>query len=269
MNLLDQVMKIKTDGLFLIVIGSSGSGKSHFIGTHPDPVLFLYGAGESHGPASALKSSKKLLPIAWDRKLVNGKPVDLAPDEVLPRLHKMLDPESIKQAGVKCVALDSITNLCLDIKKTSVFKQRCTSARGQHNSFKESEAMIEILSDIIRRLQTLVDYHDIDVITTLDLQIQALSNEGIILESKPGLPTFGVGRAIIQQFADILVLGRLGEKRIPTFQNFAKVASVSTDRDTQTMVKYIEYNPRLRGVKELPESLEASVPKILELKSNG
>jgi hypothetical protein len=147
-----------------------------------------------------------------------------------------------------------------------VFKQRCAGARGQHNPFKETEALVEMLSDIIRKLQHLVDYHNIDVVTTMDLQIQSLSDDGVILESKPGLPTFGVGRAVIQQFPDILVLGRIGEKRIPTFQNFAKVASVSTDRDTQTMVKYAEYNPRLRGVKELPEQLSADLNKILELK---
>ena len=266
-NLLDEAMQIKTDGLFLVVLGPSGAGKSHFIGTHPERTLMLYGAGESHGPASAVKNNKSLVPIAWDRaKDKDGKVVDLDPNKMLKRIKDMLDPEALKKAGVKCVAIDSLTNLMTDIKKTDVFKQRCTTGKGVYNAFKETEALIEISSGIIRQLQTLVDFHDIDVVTTLDLQIQSVADDGLILESKPSLPTFGVAKAIVQQFPDILMLGRLGEERKPMFQNAAKAATVSTDRETNTVVKYIEYNPRLRGVNELPETLEASVKAIMDLK---
>lgn len=261
-DLLKESMAIKTDGLFLVVLGPSGAGKSHFIGTYPGKTLMLYGAGESHGPGSAVKNNKDLLAVAWDRNNEGEVP----PDKMLKRIKELLDPELLKKAGVKCVALDSLTNLVLDLKKTEVFRQRCMSARGQHNSFKETEALIELASGILRQLHTLVDYHEIDVITTLDLQIQAVADDGLILESKPSLPTFGVAKALVQQFSDILMLGRIGEDRKPKFQNCAKAASSSVDRETMTMVKYLEFNPRLRGVVELPEFIEPTVSAILELK---
>lgn len=266
-DLLKVAMPIKTDGLFLVVLGPSGAGKSHFIGTYPGRTLLLYGAGESHGPASAQVSNKDLIPIAWDRVLGStGQVEDYPADKILGRIKDILQPEAIKAANVKCVAIDSLTNLVLDIKKTEAFKQRCTSGKGQHNAFKETEALIELTSGVIRHLQTLVDYHGVDVITTLDLQIQSIADDGLILESKPSLPTFGVAKALVQQFADILMLGRIGADRKPKFQNSAKAATVSTDRDTETMVKYVEYNPRLRGVGQLPEFLDPTVPAILALK---
>lgn len=263
MNLLDEVMQIKTDGLFLVVLGPSGAGKSHFIGTYPGKTLLLYGSGESHGPGSAIKVAKEnLIPIAWDRT----KDKQLTPNEAWSRLNELLNPEAIKKAGIKCIALDSITNLALDIKQTDIYAQKCMGAKGQHNAFKETEAMIDMLNLVMRKLQVLVDFHNIDVITTIDLQIQAIADNGLILESKPGLPTFGVGKAVIQQFPDILVLGRIEQK--PVFQNYAKAANISRDNKEQ-IVKYVDYHPRLRGVMELPETIQATVPTIFDLKKKG
>jgi len=268
MDLLKEAMNIKQDGLFLVVLGASGVGKSHFIGTYPGKTLLLYGSGESHGPASAVKSNKDLIPIAWNRgKDAKGNLIDLEPNKILARIKEALDPATLKAAGVKCVAIDSLTNLCLDIKETDIFKQRCMGARGQHNPFKETEALIELLSGVVKQLQTLSDFHDIDSICTLDLSIQAVSEDGTILESKPGLPTFGVGKAIIQQLPDILVLNRRGGQP-PEFENLAHVASASKDRETQSLVKYIEYHPRLRGVNELPDRIPADVSTILDLKKD-
>jgi hypothetical protein len=201
-DLLAESVKVKTDGLFLIVLGASGSGKSHFLGTYPGKTLMLYGAGESHGPASAQKTCKdNLIAIPWDR----SKDGDLPADQILPRIKSMLDPAVLKAAGVKCVVIDSITNLCLDVKKMTAFRQRCSDAKGNHNAFKETEALIEILSVVIRQLHMLNEVHGIDAICTIDLQVQVVGSKGEIVESKPGLPTFGVGKAVIQQFPDVLV----------------------------------------------------------------
>ena len=262
-----EAMEVKQDGLFLVVLGASGVGKSHFIGTYPGRTLLLYGAGESHGPASAIKSNSDILPLAWNRgKDAKGNIVDLNPNKILSRIKEALNPEALAAAGIKCVAIDSLTNLCLDLKNTDMFKQRCMSAKGQHNSFKETEALIELLSLVTNSLQNLSDIHGIDSICTLDLNILSVADNGLILESKPGLPTFGVGKAIIQQFPDILVLGRLGENSEPTFQNFASVNQKSKDFETQAIVKYVEYHPRLRGAITLPETIPANVQSILDLK---
>lgn len=258
-DLLQQALKIKTDGLFLCVLGPSGAGKSHFIGTYPGRVLFLHGAGEAHGAASAVKSNKDVISVSWSQ--TPEGPVE--PRLIPKRIREILDPEVIKKAGIKCVAIDSLTNLCLDFKETEMFKQRCAGRNG-HNTFKESEAMIEMISKVINQLQVLSDQHDVDVIVTMDLQINQVAQDGTILESKPGLPTFGVGKAVVQQFADVLVLGRINSK--PMFQNLAKVASKSVDRETQEVVKYIEYNPRLRGVTEMPATIEPTVAAIQGLK---
>lgn len=263
MNLLDEVVKVKTDGLFLVVLGASGSGKSHFLGTYPGKTLLLYGAGESHGPASALKSAKdNLLPVPWDKDKDGN---ELAADKIMPKINSLLDPDVLKKAGVKCVALDSLTALCLDIKRTQAFKQRCSDAKGNHNAFKETEALIEILSHIIKKCHFLNERHGVDIVTTIDLQIQSVGSNGEILESKPGLPTFGVGKGLIQQFPDILVLNRRSGND-PSFETLASVASSSQDRETKEIVKYIEFHPRLRGADNLPELIEANIPAIMKLK---
>jgi len=257
---LAEAMTVKTDGLFLCVMGPSGAGKSHFIGTYPGKTLLLYGQGESHGPASAVKSNKDIIPISWSQT----KDGAIDPQFYIKRLKDILNPDAIVKAGFKCVAIDSLTNLCLDLKQTPVFKQRCQAKDGSHNAFKETEALIELGSKILRVLQELSDVHNIDIIVTTDLQINNVSENGTITESKPGLPTYGTGKALVQQFPDILVLGRIDSK--PRFQNFAKVTSTSTDRETKTVVKYLEYNPRLRGADEFPETIEPPVKAIMELK---
>jgi hypothetical protein len=259
-NYLQEALAIKTDGLFLCVMGPSGAGKSHFIGTHPGKTLLVYGQSEAHGPASAVKSNKDIIALSWSQT----KDGPVKPELYLKRLKDILDPEALKAAGIKCVALDSITNLCPDLKATPLCKQRCLSAQGKHNPFKETEALIEMVTKILNQLQVLSDVHDIDIITTMDLAITSIGTSGEIIESKPGLPTFGVGKALIQQFPDILVLGRIDGQ--PKFQNLSKAVSKSVDRDTEEVVKYLEYNPRLRGVEKLPELLEPSVSAILELK---
>ena len=259
-DFLAEAMPIKTDGLFLCVLGPSGAGKSHFIGTHPGKTLMVYGQGESHGPSAAVKSNKGIIPISWSFTKEGVVP----PAQYIKRLHDILNPEAIKAAGIECVVIDSFTNLCLDLKETPLFKQRCQARDGSHNNFKETEALIELLTRTMNQLQQLHEVHGIDVIVTMDLQINNVNEEGIITESKPGLPTFGVGKAIIQQFPEILVLGRVEGK--PVFQNFAKVSSKSVDRETKTVVKYLEFNPRLRGVDKMPETIEPSIQAIMELK---
>ena len=266
LDLLKEAFNVKTDGLFLVVMGASGAGKSHFIGTYPGRVLLLYGAGESHGPGSAAKSNANIVAIPWDRIKKDGSTIDLPPSQILSRIRSLLDPEALVAAGVKCVAVDSLTNLVADLKKTDAFMQRCLASNGKHNAFKETEALIELTGTVIRQLQVLSDYHGIDSICTLDLQIQNIGADGTIIESKPGLPTFGVGKALIQQFPDVLVLGRLGEDKQPTFQNLASVASTTSDQATKELVRYVEYNPRLRGAQVMPATIAASVPAIMALK---
>lgn len=255
-----EAMTVKTNGLFLCVMGPSGAGKSHFIGTYPGKTLLVYGQGESHGPASAIKNNKDIIPISWSQT----KDGSIEPAHYIKRLKDILNPEAIIKAGFKCIAIDSLTNLCLDLKETPVFKQKCQAKDGSHNAFKETEALIELGSKIFRVLQDLSEVYNIDIIVTMDLQINNVGENGIITESKPGLPTYGTGKALVQQFPDILVLGRIEGK--PKFQNFAKVASKSVDRETKTTIKYLEFHPRLRGVDELPEIIDPTVNAILELK---
>ena len=260
MDLLAQAMEIKDGGLQLVILGASWAGKSHCIGTYPGKVAYIYSNGESHGPKSAKKEGN-IVPLSWDRT-PEGKVVPV--DQRLKRILSFLEPDALKKAGIQAVALDSLTFLVNDLKGTEAFKNRCKTAKGGHNAFKETEALIELATIVTSKLVDLSDLHDIDIITTIDLNIQSVSDEGIITESKPGLPTFGVAKALIQQFADILVLGRIGGK--PVFQNYAQVTSVSKDLETKSMVKYLEYHPRLQGVSEVPETTPANLKEILKMK---
>ncbi len=256
-NLLEESINVRCSGIFAIILGSSGSGKSHCIGTHPGRVLLLHSGLESHGPSSAIKSATdRLIAVRWDR----SGDADLKPDDVLPRIKSMLQPDVLKAAGIDCIAIDSLTALCLDIKRTSVFKQRVTDAKGNINQFKETEAIIEILAGVTNQLLRLHEQHGIDVVATMDLQINRVDERGDIVEARPGVPTYGVGKALVQQFPDVLVVNR---RQFDMGQNFQ---ITSKDRETKQVQKYVEFSPRLRGVNELPESISADLREVLKLK---
>lgn len=257
MDLTKRKIKIKTDGLFLVVLGESGCGKSHFMGTYPSGnVLHLHGKAESHGAASAVKSATdRLISVEWEQG-----------NKILADLKNLLSPQTIKENGISVVGLDSLTVLARDLKETDLFKQKCTNAKGQHNSFKESEALLDLLSLVISWLSVLHKEHDIDIICSLHAQVTAKNDDETIAEAKPSLPTFSVAEYLIGQFSDVLILGRL--KGEPVFQNNAKAARTSKDTENK-ITKFINFNPRLTGVNNLPATIEPSVKALLDLKKGN
>ena len=258
MDLLKRKAKIRTDGLFLLLLGGGqGEGKSYFMGTNPTGnILHLHGKSEAHGGASALKNAKEsLISVSW----ATG-------DTILGDISQILSPETIKKYNITRVCVDSLTALARDVKETQIFKQKCKTPRGDHNSYKEGEAILDLLSKVISWLSILYHEHNVDIICSLHANVTAYNEDGSIAEAKPDLPSFGIAEYLPGQFPDVMIIGRVGEKGTPMLQCNAIAKRSSTNEKTK-LTKFTHFRPRLQSVEgDLPAMIEPTVQALLDLK---
>lgn len=265
MDLFDLQEPIKTDGLQLIVLGQSGSRKSGLIGTYPGRVLYLYGSGEAHGAKSASISNKDIVSICWDKE----KGEQLSPDAAYTRLKDILTPEVVLKHDIKCIAIDSATELEKLVRSTKVFENKCaTGKNGAHNNFAEPGATVEMIDTLLVALRDLQEDHGIDFVVTCILDVQEMGDDGEIMTSKPRLSGYSVAENIIQQFGDIVVIGKMTNPKGQTSHRLQFNAGVK--RESKDIVgnikKCIGFDPRLTGVEKLPASIKADIKEILKLK---
>lgn len=248
--------KIFSKGLFMMVLAPSKTGKSHFMGTYPGEgnILHLHGSGETHGSLSAEKEAgDRLISVQWK---TGG---DLIKD-----LKEILSPATIKENNITCIGLDSLTELFRDIKETKAFQQKCMTSSGKHNSFKESEALIELMSKIISWLRALYNEHQVSVVCAMHARVTK-TEHGEVSEVKPDLPGFGVAEFLVGQFDDILVMSRNPQTNKPEFVCSAVGKRTSKD-DTGEVTRYLDFTPCLQHVAELPDRIPATIPELLKLK---
>ena len=126
--------------LMLLLAGPAGGGKSFAGGTLGVDTLFLHGETENHGADSiklaALKKGKGSITVqSWS----GG-----TPDENYNNLVSILtDPELPKHFGA--VVLDGLKDLTFDlISNTSMFTKYCLTNKGEHNQWKEGEAILSL-----------------------------------------------------------------------------------------------------------------------------
>jgi hypothetical protein len=265
-----QVAKsIDNKSLALMLLGQSGSGKSYVLGTFGVPTLYLFGTGESHGPQSARTvGGANVLPVCWDQD-DEGKALthDLAYRRLLDALG---DVDGIKEAGFGAVAIDGATELEQMIRKTKKWEQLCQTDKGKHNNFAESDAtkiMFRPVLDALKALQTTLGLH---YAMSCILDIKQLGDNGGIQEASPKLSGYGVAENLIQQFPDIVALGRMSkdDKIAHRLQFLASVTRVSKDL-TGTVKKTMNFNPRITGFKvdELPETFDPNLAKLAKFKA--
>lgn len=252
-----------------IILGAPGAGKSTFCGTFPGTTLYLYSGGESHGPSAAsTNSGEALVAVRMDRDDDGNA---LSADASYQRLIDVLgSPESIVSEGITAVVLDSLTEIESIIRSTTKWSRACESANGKHNSFSEGSSTIEMFRPILVALRELALDHGIHYAATCPLTVQELGEDGQIIVAAPRLSGYSVAENLIMQFPDVLVVGRVEKagKQVYALQFAAGVTKVSKDQ-AGTIKKLANFNPRITGVKTLPELMPANFSKVIELKAKG
>lgn len=252
--------KLNPSRVEAIVLGASGAGKSALAGTFPGKILYLYGSAETHGPQSATTyGGGSLDPICVDE---NRKP-----DETFAFMKAILgDTAFLKEYDA--IVLDSATVFEAILRQTTQFKTNCLSAQGKHNSFAEPAAVMVLFNEVLSLLRDSGKHYLVTCILDVkDMDIET----GEIIESSPRLGTYSVAEGVVQQFADVFVIGPMVNKKGESARRLQFCAGVSkVSKDVSGAIrKMINFNPRLTGVKELPPHLAADMKEVIKLKGGA
>lgn len=257
--------------LELMVLGSSGSGKSSCIGTLGVKTLYLYGSRESHGPkAASVLGGANIVPINFEYGTPGDgqEPRDFTADETMEFLKFILTSyDWIKESKFEAIALDGIAVLENVVKNTTEFKKRCMSAKGVHNPYKESESAQELISEVINLLKRAQRVTGVHIVVTSMLDVKDVDSFGAILEAAPKLASFGLAESLVAAFGDVLVVGKMQKAGVIKykFQSGSDLTKVSKD-EQGNVKKMLNFSPRVSG-KKLPPIMDADLSEIIKLKS--
>lgn len=261
--------KLKNKNVSLILLGASGSGKSRACGTFGVKTLYLHTSGESHGPASASVGGADVLPICLDR---DGDTV-LTADETYARLLEILNSTAaLKKLGIGAIAIDGASELETIITNTTAWKTKLTVEYKGVKSY-AGELTLSMFRPVLVALQKLQQELNVHTVITCILHVKELGENGEILEASPSLYGYGVATGLIQQFADILIIGQLsdGEKTRPGIQLGSHVSKVTKDQVTKEVRKLANFHNRITGadLSNAPAIIKPSLKLIAEIKKLG
>ncbi len=257
-----------TDSLLsAIILGSSGAGKSSILGTMPGKILYLYTTGESHGPTAARSTGgDRVVPICIDKDGDSR----LGPDAAYERLLSILTSvEGLKSLGIKSIAIDGAAELEHIVRGMDKWAKLCLTTGGKHSGFEEPRATITLLRPIITALKDTQAALGLHCAMTCTLDVRSVGANGEVEEATPRIQGYSVAEALVQQFSDVLVVGRMQREGIVKhkLQFMTDVTKVSKD-DRGTIKKAINFAPRVSGilVGDLPVFLDANLVAVLALK---
>lgn len=259
----DAQADLQSNTLGAMVLGQSGAGKSSLAGTFGVKTLYLYTSGESHGAKAANSlGADNVVPVSVDFE--DGKA--LSADKAYERLLSILD--SAGSEDFKAVVVDGATEIEILIRNTAKWKVMCQTDKGIHNTWAEGKATLAMFRPIIDKLKAL-QRKKIHFAMTCILDVVDVSENGEIKEAKPRLQTYSVAEGVIQQFEDIMVIGRMskGNEVAHRIQFLAGVSRDSKDAEGQIR-KSINFNPRISGIPidRLPNTLKADLSEVIKLK---
>lgn len=261
---------LESNKLELLLMGPSGAGKSFTIGTLGVKTLYLYATRETHGPKSAqVKGGDLVVPFCIDYGTWPGESSarQFTAEESLQLLRSILtNYDFIKSNKFEAVALDGMAAMEVIIKDSNEWKKKCLTTAGKHNTFKESEASTEMLGAIVSLLKGVQRECNVHIVATSMIDVKDMDGFGGISEAAPKLQGYGVCEAVVANFGDVLVVGRMtkGTDVKWKFQSLMDVKKVSKD-ENGTIKKILNFAPRLSGA-TLPSILDADLSLIIELK---
>lgn len=248
-----------------VILGCSGAGKSRAMGTFGVKTLYIYASGEDHGVQSAAcNEGADIIPLCFDSDA--GKALE--PDAAYARLLSILDArDKIKALGVGAVVIDGVSELEALVRNTSMFTEACKTSAGKHNTFAEPAATVTLLRPIFNALKSLQRGLKIHFALSCILDVKALGNNGEIEEASPRLTGYSVAESVVQQFGDVLVVGRMernGEIKYK-FQFLSELSKTSKD-DTGRIKRTMNFSPRVTGAMKVPPIMDADLKEVIKLK---
>lgn len=266
LDLLNEANDVDTSKLFLLVLGASGAGKSHVFGTAPGRILYLYLDSERHGIGAAKKSGGDVIAVCLDRDK-EGKP--LKPDAAFKRGLESLSPAVLKKAGITSVVVDGLIELEKLVRLTPKWEGACSTKQGGHNKYAEPAETVKILDEYMRALRTAQDEAGVHVVMSGILDVQEAEENGAVSLAKPRATGYSVAESMIQQFPDILVIGKISKADGTSgraFQTGAEMKRTSVD-DKNKIKRFINFDCRLQGVDgALPAYIKADLKEVIKLK---
>ena len=251
-----------------ILLGASGSGKSRAMGSLGVKTLYLYGSGENHGPQSAsLFPGADIVPMCYD--YLDGKV--LSPDQAYQFLLAILrDHASLKSLGIKAIALDGVTELEAIIRSSEEWKERCKTKDNKHNTFGEGPATLAMFREVFAALKDLQRELKVHYVLSCILEVKSTDSFGEIEEASPSMQGYSVADGVVRQFGDILVIGKMkrADEIKYKFQFLTDLSKVSKDA-VGSVKKVLSFSPRLAGVKQIPNLMDADLSKVIERKKES
>lgn len=252
--------------LFLIALGPSGGGKSYLMGTLEQKTLYLYVSGESHGPQSARVPGGDLVePYCLD--FYDGKQLD--PDATFKNLLFILNSGAmLKKHGYKAVAIDGASELEFVIRNTKEWNIRTTNDKGKHDGFMEINATCDMFRQVTSAAKNLQREIGVHIFMTCVLDVRSVGEYGEILESAPRLRGARVAETLVQQFDEVVAIGRMVKDDVVKhkIQMMTKMSKIA--KEVSGASRAVNYNPRITGLSshEIPAFLPASLKSVVDLK---
>jgi hypothetical protein len=246
-----------------LILAPSGGGKSTLLGTMGVKTLYLYAAGENHGVKAARSlGGKDVVPVCFD--------INRTPDDALITLQEILaDTEQVQKHGFRAVVVDGASELETLIRTSQAWKKACATSKGSHNTFEEPRATIAAFRPVISALKSLQQKTNIHFAMTCILDVKDIGPNGEICEAVPRLQGYSVADSLVQQFGDVLVVGRM--ERQGTIKHKLQFATGLTKKSTDEagiIKRMLNFSPRIAGlnVADLPPYLDADLKQVIELK---
>jgi hypothetical protein len=264
------------EAVFALLVGPSGFGKSSMIGTLKGTTLFIHTRSEHHGLRAAAALGGDMLGICIDMKEeIDGSNYDdvvigdlLSPDQAYDKLVSVLSSDL---SGIDNIAVDSLSDLDLLLKRTSTFTNMCQTDKGRHNKFAEPEASIKLIRGVVDLLGT---HHarGKNVVVTLAARVKERDGDGKLESVELILSTYGCAEQIPRLFSEVLLLDivEVDEEKRHACVFLAQVKREAKDV-SGTVKKAMSFEPRITGVTrdKLPAFCKADFNKISELKTKG
>lgn len=248
-----------------IILGSSGAGKSSLIGTAGVKTLYLYTSGEDHGVKAAKAiAGSDIVPLCLD----HADDKKLTADETYERLLSILaSHDQLKSLGVGLVAVDGASELEAIIRGTKAWATSCLSASGKHNAFAEPTATVSMFRPILNGLKDLQRKIGCHFVVTCILDVKSLGINGEIEEASPRLLGYSVAESLVQQFGDVLVVGKMAKDGVVKYKLQFLTDIVKTSKDDKGNLKRsMNFAPRVSGHQNLPAYLPADLKEVIKLK---
>lgn len=259
--------------LNLLLLGSSGNGKSYAQGTFGVKTLYLYTTKEDHGPASA-SSAAPDGNVSAVRLDIDEDGKRLSADDTYKRLLTILgDVDGIKKAGFGAVSIDSATEIEELIKGTSEYNAILQAKYKGVESY-AGPIVLSMFRHILTALKTLRLELNIHSCMTCILDVQEYGDSGAIVASKPSLAGYNVATGLCQMFADVMVVGKMKRPDNTVgypFQIGAQVSKSTQDFKTKEVRKTHNFNIRLTGcdMSTFPEAIPANLALLIKCKQAG